>query len=350
MNKRIKSKKNKLTINQQQFQKEAKRVNRIIEKAESQGKSVPKKIKSLVKQPSRITSSRIEKLKSVKSSTVSKTKAKRQPKKRTKNQAAFRKEVNRIKRQISRLENKGMIVPASVKDKLSMPGRVTQKKIEELKALTGKSISEQSYTTDKKTGELLPAKGVLAKERSERSRRGWETRRRNEENQKNISPERQTEAQAEIIPEIQSEIQPPTQIDPEIKTNFEPMETMEFYQSVIDNIISQLDGRSAEADKLAADRNRRSAANFKLAVDSSISIIIRHIQAAIDSRGIEAVAQAFLDLTLPIPTVKELYYGEIETYLSDFENALARQGIISEQERMKFYATKEEDESWGEPM
>lgn len=350
MNKRIKDKKNKLTSNQKQFQREAKRVNRLIEKAESQGKSVPKKIKELVKQPSRITSSRIEKLKSVKSSTVTKTKAKRKPKKRTKNQESYRKEVNRIKRQISRLEKKGMLVPGSIKDKLSMPGRVTQKKIEELKAITGKSISEQSYTIDKKTGELFPAKDVLAKERSERSRRGWETRRRNEENQKNISPERQTEAQAEIIPEIQSEIQPTRQIEPEIKTNFEPMETAEFYQAVIDNIMSQLDARYAEADKLAAERNRSSSANFKLKVDSSISIIIRHIQAAIDSRGIEAVAQAFLDMTLPIPTVRELYNGETDSYLSDFENALARQGIISEQERMKFYATAEEDETWGKPM
>lgn len=350
MNKRIKDKKNKLTSNQKQFQREAKRVNRLIEKAESQGKSVPKKIKELVKQPSRITSSRIEKLKSVKSSTVTKTKAKRKPKKRTKNQESYRKEVNRIKRQISRLEKKGMFVPASIKDKLSMPGRVTQKKIEELKAITGKSISEQSYTIDKKTGELFPAKDVLAKERSERSRRGWETRRRKEENQKNISPERQTEAQAEIIPEIQSEIQPPTQIEPEIKTNFEPMETPEFYQAVIDNIMSQLDARYAEADIIAAERNRSSAANFRLQVDSSISIIISHIQAAIDSRGIEAVAQAFLDMTLPIPTVKELYNGETDSYLSDFENTLARQGIISEQERMKFYATAEEDETWGKPM
>lgn len=350
MNKRIKDKKNKLTSNQKQFQIEATRVNRLIEKAESQGKSVPKKIKELVKQPSRITSSRIEKLKSVKSSTVSKTKAKRKPKKRTKNQESYRKEVNRIKRQISRLEKKGMLVPGSIKDKLTMPGRVTQKKIEELKAITGKFISEQSYIIDKKTGELFPAKDVLAKERSERSRRGWETRRRKEENQKNISPERQTEAQAEIIPEIQSEIQPATQIEPEIKTNFEPMETPEFYQAVIDNIMSQLDARYAEADKLAAERNRSSAANFKLKVDSSISIIIRHIQEAIDSRGIEAVAQAFLDITLPIPTVRELYNGETDSYLSDFENALARQGIISEQERMKFYATAEEDETWEKPM
>ena len=350
MNKRIKVKKNKLTSNQKQFQKEAKRVNRIIEKAESQGKSVPKKIKDLVKQPSRITSSRIEKLKSVKSSTVTKTKAKRKPKKRTKNQESYRKEVNRIKRQIYRLEKKGMLVPGSIKDKLSMPARVTQKKIEELKAITGKSISEQSYTMDKKTGELLPAKDAFAKERSERSRRGWETRRRKEENQKNISPERQTEAQAEIIPEIQSEIQPATQIEPEIKTNFEPMETLEFYQSVIDNIVSQLDARYAEADIIASDRNKSSGANFKLQVDSSISVIISHIQAAIESRGMEAVAEAFLDMTLPIPTLKELYFGEIVSYLSDFENALARQGVISEQERMKFYATMEENESWGEPM
>ena len=350
MNKRIKAKKSKLTSNQKQFQKESKRVNRIIEKVESQGKPVPKKIKDLVKQPSRITSSRIEKLKSVKSSTLTKTKAKRKPKKRTKNQESYRKEVNRIKRQISRLEKKGMLVPGSIKDKLTMPERVTQKKIEELKAITGKSISEQSYTMDKKTGELLPAKDILAKQRSERSRRGWETRRRNEENQKNISLERQTEAQPEIIPEIQSEIQPARQIEPEIKTNFEPMETAEFYQAIIDNIMSQLDARSAEADILADGRNKSSAANFKLKVDSSISIIIRHIQAAIDSRGMETVAQAFLDMTLPIPTVRELYNGETESYLSDFENALARQGVISEQERMKFYATMEENESWGEPM
>lgn len=350
MNKRIKDKKNKLTSNQKQFQREAKRVNRLIEKAESQGKSVPKKIKELVKQPSRITSSRIEKLKSVKSSTVTKTKAKRKPKKRTKNQESYRKEVNRIKRQISRLEKKGMLVPGSIKDKLTMPGRVTQKKIEELKAITGKSISEQSYTIDKKTGELFPAKDVLAKERSERSRRGWETRRRKEENQKNISPERQTETQAEIIPEIQSEIQPARQIEPEIKTNFEPMETPEFYQSVIDNIVSQLDARYTEADIIARDWNNTSATNFRLQVDSSISIIISHIQAAIDSRGMEAVAQAFLDTTIPIPTVTQLYHGEIDPYLSDFENTLARQGIISEQERMKFYATAEEDETWEKPM
>lgn len=77
---------------------------------------------------------------------------KRQIKKLTKNQQQAKKQIQRIKQAIKRLEKQGWIVDYKVP---TLPTRVTKQAIKSLKGITPSSIRRRSKIIDAETGEIL---------------------------------------------------------------------------------------------------------------------------------------------------------------------------------------------------
>jgi hypothetical protein len=99
---------------------------------------------------------------------------------RKSNKDAFQKEIDRIKKSIKRVEKRGFVVPDNFIPE--MPKRVTAKQLNKVKNINTKDIYSKAQKLDYETGELKKAKESIKADRSESAKRGWETRRKNQEN------------------------------------------------------------------------------------------------------------------------------------------------------------------------
>lgn len=294
MKSRLTKKISKAKSNQAKLRKEITRVKRAIAKVESQGIIVPKKIKDLTIEPKRVTDSRLKKLESVTPKTLQPKKTGRSAKNAiTPNRAEFKKEAKKLRRRIADLEKRGFTVDDSVKSLLDEPSRVTKKRLEKMKEMKGTELYKNAAFMNPETGEIISGVEGRKYERSQAAKKGWERKK---------------------------------------------FTKTEFYESVIMNIKVQLDSRYLESKERSPKYSQK--------VLTSIDEIIEMIDRMIDLYGLEAVAEALLNVTVPIPSVEELYHGKIRAYTNDFVNALHDSGVISDEERAKYYKKVEEEEEW----
>lgn len=105
--------------------------------------------------------------------------AKKSKNKPTKNQVAFKKEVKRIKRAITRESKRGLELKAPLD--LTMPKRVTQKRVDDLKKLTPDRLRAKMIAVDPKTLEIISGTERMAQIRSDRAKKAAETRKQKKE-------------------------------------------------------------------------------------------------------------------------------------------------------------------------
>ena len=97
-------------------------------------------------------------------------------KKLTPNQQLFSQELIRIKRFINKKQKAGYHFNF---DLPTMPSRVTQKALRDIKAITPLQLYSNAEVADQETGEIIKAIEYQAQKRSEASKKGWETRKSN---------------------------------------------------------------------------------------------------------------------------------------------------------------------------
>lgn len=102
--------------------------------------------------------------------------AKRSKAKKTANQRAYSKQVNRIKQFIARAEKRGFRFEADIIPQT--PKRITKTAINRLKNLTPAKLYEKATAIDYETGEIISGTEGRRNERKESAKRGQETRKR----------------------------------------------------------------------------------------------------------------------------------------------------------------------------
>lgn len=106
-------------------------------------------------------------------------------------QKAYNKERRRIERQISRMEQRGYLVPENILP--SRPKKVTQASVRRLSKLNTQKLYEKSEYVNANTGEIVSGKYGRTLERQESARKGAE--KRLGKKSKNVSRETLNEAQ-----------------------------------------------------------------------------------------------------------------------------------------------------------
>ena len=154
-------------------------------------------------------------------------------KKLTPNQQLFNQELNRIKRFINKKQKAGYHFNF---DLPTMPSRVTQKALRDIKAITPLQLYSNAEVVDQETGEIIKASVYQAQKRSEASKKGWETRKSNPDYKKPVPP---VKPPKEIEPE---EIEEEPEEEPE-EIKKEPIEEHdeEEPQDLIDSIFNDND-------------------------------------------------------------------------------------------------------------
>ena len=158
-------------------------------------------------------------------------------KKLTPNQQLFNQELNRIKRFINKKQKEGYHFNF---DLPTMPSRVTQKALRDIKAITPLQLYSNAEVVDQETGEIIKAIEYQAQKRSEASKKGWETRKSNPDYKKPAPP---VKPPKEIEPEeIEEEPEEEPEEDPE-EIEEEPLEEYdeEEPQDLIESIFNDND-------------------------------------------------------------------------------------------------------------
>ena len=102
--------------------------------------------------------------------------AKRNKKKQTPNQREYAKQVRRIKKAMSRAENRGYMFDKSIIAKT--PERITQKLLKQLQELKGTKLYDKAVYIEQSTGEILSGLEGRKLERKASARKAKETRQR----------------------------------------------------------------------------------------------------------------------------------------------------------------------------
>lgn len=223
---------------------------------------------------------------------------------------AYSKELKRARALVKSLEQRGYIVPKSVKKLLERKKRPTLRSIEALKNVNAKTIYKKVKYIDEK-GKTVSGEAGRKIERSKASKKGWENRKKRKGSITNAG------------------------------VNEEPIANEDFYDIAFQNFINQLE-EIAQHPTMA--QSKKGARKFTEACYSTIDKIIEILNQYKEKYGVEKVVLAIENAG--IPTSMELYEGRIAMFLTDFERGLYDQGVIDDKD-MRYFGQGHDEEDFN---
>lgn len=214
----------------------------------------------------------------------------------------YAKELARVKKLLNSLEKRGYTLPKSLTKLTEKKKRPTKKSVEALKNVTGKTVYKKAkYKTE--SGKTITGEERRKQERSEAGKKGWEKRKN----------------------------------PPMVGAGT----TDDFYEIAYQNFFSSLDFK-IEAGVISEGRG---AEAYFLKCETSINIISKRLEELKEKIGIKAVVEAIQ--AAGTPSARELYEGRISLFLSQLENYLFKNKLISEKDFRYLGKAHDEEDIFG---
>ncbi len=214
----------------------------------------------------------------------------------------YAKELARVKKLLNSLKKRGYTLPKSLTKLTEKKKRPTKKSVEALKNVTGKTVYKKAkYKTE--SGKIIAGEERRKQERSEAGKKGWEKRKK---------------------PTIGG-------VGP----------TEDFYEIAYSNFLSSLYFK-VESGVLS---NGRGAEIYFSQCEMSINIVTKRLEELKEKIGVKAVVEAIQ--AGGTPSAQELYEGRISLFLTQLENYLFKNKLISEKDFKYLGKAHDEEDTFG---